>query len=428
VLLLLVTILSIAIADQQVVTGAYAAVAGNNELRVLGVQTDTLANSIAVGGYKVMLDRTSGSATAQLDAGGFKFGGGVQFLSAPQLGFSVLDVIANFQWTANANGNGSILVQIQGALAEMGLGFHGIFAYQERNSKPGFQYAVGDRVFDCSTNNNLDCIVANSYVDMQNDLVWSPITYGSQSCVSKLIDTTGYNNTCTIYQITTTGSILLGPQVIQITLTLASQKILLNPAVNGHEIGPDRAKFDIQINYPWASKPSITKATSNVALLLSAAGKAVSGAAQSFVYVNNNQQYQSIGWVGAKGKATVLAWDGSATLTTGTASSTVNVYVNGISGASISAYTCSDCTALELVTWYAFLIVPWKAAVNTLTVLGWTPEIVILSWDQAGADQVLYDPIYGTTASTDVGNSGVYFAPTILLSFIWVLIFRFFYH
>jgi hypothetical protein len=296
-----------------------------------------------------------------------------------------------------------------------------MFAYQERNNQPGFQYKVGDFVWSCAVNNGLDCIVDGSFIDFKKDISWSQVTTASQTCVSALSSTTGYNNTCTIFQVTTTGS-YLGASAMTITLTLASQKILLKPTITatGVEIGPDVAKFDLVIRYPWVQK-LVSKTTSYVALLAGAAGKASSGVVAGGQW----QGKSSSVWYFDKDRAAVLSWDGSATINSGSVTNPVPVFVQGISGASILAYNCTD-TNPAICLIQNLILTPWKIVAGLLTGFGWTPELVILSWPQLGPDTITHDPIYGSASSTEIKSGSLLFTPTLFLYFIWAIVHYFY--
>lgn len=211
--------------------------------------------------------------------------------------------------------------------------------------------------------------------------------------------------------------------MITIKLTLASQKVNFQQTatVGGStiEIGPDVAKFDIEITYPWAGRPLIDRSTSNVALLAGAAGKAGSAVVAGGVWRGKSASV----WYGDGGKAAVLSWDGTATVKTQSnpTGSDEPVYVQGISGESLLAYNCTQTPAGCVLEDYT-VVLGWQILAGTLKLLGWTPELAILSWDVPGPTQVVHDPVYGTAASTDIKGSGMLIAPSMFLYFFWVLV------
>jgi len=419
-LLLLLSLLTISFGRQQnsLQTVEWGAVTtGNNEIRALKVQRDLTENSLTVGGLKLTLEDQSSdntSASLSLDIGGFKFLGGKLQTQEPVLGFSALSATANVDWTND--GSGKIIFDIQGAWAELIVGLSTIFLYEERNNEPGFQYTLGSNVWGCDGTGAIDCIYLDSLVNLKENITYSPLTVDSIPCSDKV---QGYSPNCTIYQITSTGNLLSdNSQVIMITLTLASQKVIMGPEINNNQIGPDFAKVDFTINYPWIGKNQLgVKTTAHVGMALYGAGKAGTAGLSGGTY-NGKSAYL---WYTDATRAAVWSWDGFAIIKTSTEERETTAYVAGVSGQSIEDLqypVCSEITVGCIVN--NLVIYSWKVSVAWTKPWGWTTEIIILSWNGAGADEVFYDPGIGMTSTTDA-SSGMFLAPTFLY-FAWVLV------
>jgi len=383
------------------------------------VQNNLVENSLTVGGLKVSLDNPSSddtSASIKLNAGGFKFLGGKHLVQDPVLGFSALSATANVDWTND--GSGKIIFDIQGAWAEIIFGLSSILLYQERNSIPGLQYSLGDPVWDCSVPSTMyDCIITTSFIDLKKNLTYTPLSVTSFPCTDVV---QGYSPNCTIFQITSVGNLESdGSKVIEITLTLASQKVIVGPTINNNQIGPDFGKVDFTISYPWVGANQVgIKDNASVAIVLWAAGK--SGVSK--VVGGSHNDKSAYLWYTDNTRAAVWSWDGSATITTSNGQSTANAYVVGLSDTSIQAW--GGCTEISVnCIWNSVVIGIWKAVLTYVQTLGWTTEVIILSWNGAGANTVFYDPGLGMTDSST--SSGMFLAPTFLY-LAWVLVHYFY--
>jgi len=306
--------------------------------------------------------------------------------------------------------NGVVSTAGKAAWAEMVAGFNFIFLFQDRNGVPGFQYNLGDPVFDCSQNNGYDCIINGSPIDLKQDVSWSAISIASTACPP------GYNANCSVTTFTTTGTLSAdGTTVFQIVQTIANQKIIIT--ANGHTVGPDYAKIDFTVTYPWASASKNQTANKAVACI-GIAGYA-GGSAGGAAFVGVFQTRPALVFSGSSGKVAIFGWDPIATVD----GVTQNVYVDTISGQEILNYKCpgilSICPAI---------IAGWQVAAAVVQAIGWNVEIIFLSSPGAGSSTWEYDPTYGAADSTEVTTGGSSFlAPTMyvtLLSF-FVL---YFYH
>jgi hypothetical protein len=418
---LILTLITISFGRQQtsLQTVEWGAVTtGNNEIRALKVTQDLTENSLTVGGLKLTLEDQSSddtSASLNLDVGGFKFLGGKLGVQEPVLGFSALSATANVDWTKD--GSGKVIFDIQGAWAEIIVGLSTIFLYEERSTEEGFQYTLGGDVWGCPVTGTTDCIILDSLINLKENITYSPLTVTSTSCAD--VGLTGYSPNCTIFQISSIGNLNTSP-VITITLTLASQKVIIGPVVNNNQIGPDFAKVDFTINYPWTAKNQDgVKDKAHIGMAIYGAGKAGTAAVTGGT-LNGKSAYL---WYTDKTRAAAWSWDGQAEITTTNGVTPATAYAVGISGQSIEDVqypVCTDITLSCIVN--NLVILSWKNAVGWAKAFGWTTEIIVLSWHGAGANEVYYDPGIGMTSTE---SSGMLLAPT-LLYFAWVLVHYFY--
>jgi len=395
-LLCLISILSATATTYTAVTDG-----SEDEFRYLAVNQDSSTNSITVSGSKLKVDPNTNkiTGTAQLDAAGFK----IQALGAsqsiisdhePVVGFSLLSANASYSFNPS---NGVLSTAGTVAWAEVVAGFTHIFTFKDRNGVPGFQYTLGDPVFDCSINNGYDCIIAGSPIDLKADLSWSTIVIGQTACP------TGYNANCTIYTFTTTGTDSFGNTVMTLVQTIANQKIIITS--NGHEVGPDYAKLDFTITYPWAAKNLTgTQSSASIGLALYAGGTA-----GSTTFVGYFQNRKALVFSGSNGKSAIFGWDPTADLD----GVSTNVVMVTISGDEILNYNCPLlCNPI---------IVGWKLAAGVVKAIGWSSEIMFLSAPGAGVTTWAYDPTFGATDNsqiTNTGNTGSFLAPHMFVSFL----------
>jgi len=420
--------ISFELTQQANVAGVFGIVADNNEIRAMAAVYNYAEDTFAVGGlkYSITVDGTTKSVKGEVDAAGFKFvGGGGVTPTEPKFALAAVSASADFHWDADPNG-GKVVYSINGAWVELVFGISTLFLYKDRDSKPGFQYELGDNVWDCTTNNGKDCYLGKSAVSLKDDLKWGHLSdlYANKSCAEAL-PAGSYNDSCTIYQLTAVGkSKITDAEVIRITWTTSSQKVMLNPGVNGHTIGPDYSKIDLLINYPYIEKGIILdKNEWSPGVIVYAAGKAGSASVEGGVKWNNNAAFA---WKTASGKAAVLAWDGTAELTTaGIKAPAATVYIQGVSGNAIIDYDCAACDPVSKV------IIPlWQIPLNIYKAFGWTGQFVFLSWAQKGVDTVYYDPTLAMANENEVTyTAGVFVAcyPTLFFSFLSVLIVHYFF-
>jgi len=377
------------------------------------------------------VDGSTNTARAEVDAGGFKFVGGTP-TTEPKFGVAALHYDATFKWDATTNG-GQAVYKINGAWVELVFGFSGVFLYKERNGQKGFQYSLGNNVWEilgfCPSGNNYDCFKLDSYINFANDLNYSPLNQNInvQNCTDVFGNDKGYNASCKIYQLTAIGTMkLTGTEVLRITFTVASQKILLNPGVNQHVVGPDYSKIDLTITYPYTEKtPAATKTDYNIGVVVYASGKSGTASVEGGVKWNDKAAFA---WRADSGKAAVIAWDGQAELTTsGQGKKSVDVFVEGLTGQTIINY---DCATLCTDGVSKAIIGAWKTALNIYKDFGWTGQVIFLSWDQTGVDQVYYDPSLAVANDNDLkSESGVFLAcsPTLFLSFLSIIVVHYFF-
>jgi len=391
-------------------TYAQEAVAGATEFRGFSTFQNQLENSVAVAGAKVTCTSTGQfSGDVALNAAAFKFVcGGVSKQLA--FGAAAVSATASVDWKPVANGQGSLIYSIAAAFAEIVVGLSNLFVFKNRDGVAGFQYTLGANQFDCSQDNGLDCVVGGSGIDLPSELSYTALDISSQSC--NLPSDQGYNPNCTIWTITSTGQ-LGSTDVFQLTLRLASQKLNWG----GHTIGPDFGKVDFVIWYPWLIKlPLLTdKSNAFVAVSLYVGGRAGTAGVQGGSF----QGKDALIFAADKDQAAVIAWDGNAQSdgVDGT------IFVNGISGASISAYDCSSCDILS-----KFIIGGWQIGIALASLGGWTSQLVILSWPGAGVTKIVYDPTVGMASQSDytTNSGGLFLMPSFLTMMACFVFYRFF--
>jgi len=286
----------------------------------------------------------------------------------------------------------------------------GIFLYDDRDGVPGFQYTLGAlNAFTCSSAAaNVDCVMDGSNIRLKEDVFWSIWNIATAPCPAG----SGYSSNCSIWTFTTTATLLGNVPVATVTLRLSSQPVLVNPTVNGHEIGPDRAKLDISITYPYTAKGIAANSQAKVGLSAVAAGKAGTFNAVAASIDGNN----ALVWNGNNDKASFWSYDGTAVV--GSVSSTV--YVTAISGDSIEKYNCTlgvDCDLISVA-----IIISLKWVNGIWRAFGWTTELYFFSWNEVRPTQIDYDPSFGMIDSTNSALSGV---PPIWSLFLFLFIYLF---
>jgi len=392
----------------------YAQVAESDcaEYRSFACLRNDAENSVAVAGAKVTVTSTGDfSGGAALNAAGFKFVCGP---SQVAFGAACLDATATVDWKPTANGQGSLIYSINAAFAEIVIGASNLILYKDRNGVAGLQYTLGEAQFDCNVDNGKDCFILSSGIDLSKDLTYTPLGISSQSC--NLPADQGYNSNCTIWTITSTGYIpgLTNTNVFMITLRLANQKLNFG----GHSIGPDFGKVDFEIWYPWTDKGQTTvKTEAYVAMSLYAGGKAGTAGVQGGVWQDKDALIFA---VSKDQQAAVIAWDSKAQSdgVDGT------IYVDGISGATITAYDCSSCDILS-----KWIVGTWQVGMTIASWGGWTSHLVLLSWSTAGADHIIYDPVVGMAPSSDVvynDSAAGLLMPSFLTMMACFILYRFF--
>jgi hypothetical protein len=405
-MLLLLFVLSLA-----AYTNAQTAVADADcaKYRAFAAVQDNTLNSLSLAGAALTLT-SDGQYTgnAALDAAGFKMvcGGSGQQLA---FGAAFLSATANVNWTPSNNGNSAIF-SVSASFCEIMLGLNQLFLYQDRDGTPGLQYTLGAQQFDCSVNNNLDCFVANSGIDLAKDLTYTTLVINKYSC--NLPSTEGYNSNCTMWSISSTGKLGTVP-VITVTLRIANQKIQWN----GQSTGPDYSKLDKVITYPYTSK-SQTQVGTNVAIAAYVGGKAGAAGIQGGTF----QGKDALIFTADAEKAGVVAWNPTADLD----GTSTDVVVVSISGQSVTDYNCQSCDLLSL-----WIITGWKLGVYIASLGGWTSGLVLISFPSIGQNgapvTINYDPVVGMASQSDYStNSGLFLMPSFLTMMACFVFSRFF--
>jgi len=266
----------------------------------------------------------------------------------------------------------------------------GMYAYENHDGKPGFQYILGD-VLVCPADSSkltTDCMVPQSYIEFKT-ISWSPVSKTQQNCPS----TAGYvndNNTCQIYEIkskgtwTDTVSPFTSYEVCEVTLYLASQKVI----INGRPVSPDNGETVWNFKYPWAAKNIANPLITGVGAAVGVAGQAGS--------VEETKIYDSDGLsFSGSSKSGYMTWAPTADVD----GTDKDVHVLSFSGDTILGYTYpvgSDPYA-------GVVIFIWQVSMKIWKDLGWSTQLIFFSWDQSMPTTIIYDPAFGQTDSGALG-------------------------
>jgi len=353
-------------------------------LGAVGVQAATNGNQgvarVDVAGFKFKTpaDTSDDTATEQRRSLSFYFG---------YLG-------ATGAWD-NVTRTGAVL----GAAAEIASTISSINVFYDRDGVEGFQWDLADAskrydVFNCNaTVTTYDCIDVQGGVDMKT-LVWTPLTRSEVNC-SSVLPAGNYEADCKINTLTTQGELASNPgvAVLSITARTVSQPMM----INGVEHNPDKAKWDVRVNYPWANRPNLYDApNAKVALIAVHAGKA--GAAG--VGVKDTAGTKSLTFAAAGAvKAAYFAYIPKARI----ANADTDIKTQTITVAEINAFDCLLKPCMGTPT--ADLTNGLKLAFLFYQAFGWQPQITVHSFATVHPGEIVWDPEVGVQ-STGGDESG----------------------
>jgi len=306
-----------------------------------------------------------------------------------------------------------------GALAEVIASLVSVNVYYDHDGVPGFQWDIDQTdptkrwdIYDCSkaAANGYDCVDTNAVLNVATDLEWTFIEHTKISCSAAPGLTTGnYAAGCEIHSLTTVGSLASAPTqpVLTFTIRIASQPVL----INGIRHGPDFAKWDVQINFPYSNYPQIlSQSTAQLAIVTAAAGKA-----GAFVgTASSSGGVDAVSWSAGAGVRAYYNYNATATTTNVATGNTV--YTQIITGQDILNFVCtaaSPCNGVLGVSGTNLLVTALKTFVTAELVFGWRASIAIHAFgDLTAPATIAWDPSVGAGAGT---NSALLAAPSALI-------------
>jgi len=411
--LLFASLLFVVSRASQAVQGVIAADANNGEFRALAAYASPSfanANAIALIGVKsdlsVQSSTTGGQLNAQLDAAKFIFTTPA-LSSSSSLAFylGVLDVSAQANFQAGAG----VVASVSGALCEVVASVSKIVVWQENNKNPGLQFDLAnvDVMYStaCTNQSKTDCIDDSVSIDLTK-ITWSAISWSTQPC-----PTGNYQPNCTVYTFGTNGyQTGVTAPVISFTFVTANQNIMYNYI----EVGPDRAKIDVDIAYPWTGY--VGRLTSpSIALYAGAAGRLQTGAAVGIA--TQTGIAGAITFSGTGSHVTHFDWVPTATVD-GNAGQTVYVATE-----TISAILGFNCTGCSLVT--GTVVAVLKVYALGWKLQGWDGALAMFSWTAVKPGQINWDPsvMQQTAVQSTTTSHAASVVPSVLLAILLLALF-----
>jgi len=294
---------------------------------------------------------------------------------------------------------------ISGALAEVVSTISTLVVWYNRDGAPGFQWDMdsGVDIFDC-TAGTYDCVDPAGTIEV-NALSWAPISRVEADCNAATGATT-YDANCKIVTFQVVGSRNSVP-----VLTLTSRTVSQPMNVDGVLNGPDRAKIDVTIEYPWAQITGLRDAPNAlVALIGVQAGKAV-GAVQTQTLGNEKQ----VSFAAAGGKRAFFSYSDTATINTAITSSPI--ITKTITAKDVEDFSCvlgDPCAGLLNPT--NLIMVKLKIGVAWLKAFLWTPQVTIHSFTVKSAVKIYWDPAVGADNMEARTSSSAILVPSAILS------------
>jgi len=325
----------------------------------------------------------------------------------------------------NSTKTGSVV----GALAEILSYFSSINVYYDNDGVPGFQWNITQTdptkqwdILNCAAGqtNGYDAFDPAGSIDLKN-LIWTPLVHSVVLCNSIPVLSTAPAG-CEIHSLTTTGSNSTNASVpvITIVLRLASQPVLINNVLHG----PDRVKYDVTIQFPWASFPNLyAVASAKLAFITFGAGKSGDFAAVTqrpsdaagelfFAADATHSSYYAF--------ARVAKVDGQAE----------NVTTQVINGQQILGYQCPAQAPCSGIPGTTVVITALQRVITWLTSLGWKSSLAFHSlgttyqpgtifWDpEVGAGNTQSPATNGTspTPAAPASNSAALLVPSLALA------------
>jgi len=360
---------------------------------------------------------TSAGGEVKVDVAGFRFKNPADTSDAnPSLAFYFGYLGVDGTWDTSTQTK-----NVAGALAEVIASIVSVDVYYDHDGVPGFQWDISQTdpklkfdIYDCTdaATGKYDCVDPNGKLNVATDLQWTPISSSVVACNTQP-GLTSYAAGCEIHSLNTVGSLPSAPTtaVLNFTIRIASQPVL----INGVKHGPDFAKWDLAINFPYSNYQLLDATNAKLAVVTAAAGKA--GAFTGSSVRSNGVDTLNFQVAGVKARS-YYSYSASASIN----GNTGTIYTQVISGAQIQAYTCttpSPCAGLLGISGTNVLAAYLAVAVNAWGLLGWKTSIAIHAVGDVNAPaSVVWDPTVGAGSA----NSALLALPSTLLLAILALL------
>jgi len=298
---------------------------------------------------------------------------------------------------------------VAGALAEVVSMLVSANVYYDNDGVNGFKWdltaAPANRydIFNCgqAKTKGYDCLDPNAHIDLK-DLTWTPITHAKVKCSTQIPDAP---DSCEIHTLSTTGS--NGTDVITFVARLATQRVLINSVLHG----PDFAKFDVTVTFPYDKFSLYDATTAKLALISLNAGKSGTfvGTAQK-----NSDGSDSLMFSSAAGQSSHYSYVATAKVTVGTADSTESVTTQIITGQQLIDFDCPVGAPCLLTGTQALVGLYLKPLVQWLQLLSWKSSITVHSLGTSvKPTKVFWDPEVGAGTTTPSANSAAFAVPSV---------------
>jgi len=374
--------------------------AGATFLPVSGV------TGISVGALGAQATTTGTGAAIQVDAAGIRFKTPADTSDAtPSMSFYFGYLGLGGTWNA-----GTSTTAVVGAAAEVLASISDLFVYYDNDGVSGFQWDITQTdvtkrydIFNVATGktSGYDAVDPKGIIALPN-LTWTNIVHSVVNC-SVVLPAGNYHPHCEIHSLFTNGSLTgVAVPVIQFTIRIASQPVL----INGVRHGPDLAKFDVVVNYPYSSFSLSSPSTAKLAFVNYAAGKSANFVATAV----SNAGQDSFTFASTDGKAHA-SYQYQANVDVDGASQPVTTQV--ITGAEVLAFSCALTSPCFLTTTQAYHINLFATA-TWLQGLGWKPSLAVHSLGTgAMPTKVMWDPQVGAGPS-GTASSAMVAVPSVL--------------
>jgi len=301
---------------------------------------------------------------------------------------------------------------VVGALAEVVANLYSVNVWYDNDGVTGFKWdltadpAHRYDILNCADGaaKGYDTLDSNGAISLKS-MIWTPIAHTKVMCNS-IPELSSAPAGCEIHSLTTTGANSTDPMavpVITIVARIASQPIF----INGKLHGPDRAKFDVRVQFPWASFTNLyAPDKAKLALIGFTAGKSGSFAAS---VKRSSDGDDSLMFAADSGQSSYFAYTPTATIDGQSGTVTTQV----VTGQEITDFSCpigSPCAGI-LGTATSWIALGLKVEVAWLQGFGWKSSITIHALGTGVKPlNVFWDPEVGAGSST---NSAALAVPSL---------------